>query len=253
MRNFKGILAYDGTQYAGWQVQPEQSTIQGRLESALLKITDESIRVLSSGRTDSGVHARGQVISFRTESQLAEDVLCRAINAQTPFDIFLRNLEVVSDDFHPIRDAVSKHYRYLIQPGPVHDPLALRYAWTFPTPLDLPAMNLAAQHLIGEHDFASFEAAGGDRQTSIRHVTELTLQSYAQYEAETIQIDIRANGFLYNMVRNIVGSLVNVGAGKHPPDWITDVLLSLDRRQAGMTAPAQGLFLMDVEYSPDKP
>lgn len=220
MRNFKGILAYDGTQYAGWQVQPEQSTIQGRLESALLKITDESIRVLSSGRTDSGVHARGQVISFRTESHLAADVLCRAMNAQTPFDIFLRNLEVVSDTFHPIRDAISKHYRYLIQPGPVHDPLALRYAWTFPTPLDLPVMKLAAQRLIGEHDFASFEAAGGDRQTSVRHVTELTLESYVQHEAETIQIDIRANGFLYNMVRNIVGSLVNVGAGKHPPNGL---------------------------------
>ena len=249
MRNFKGILAYDGSKYAGWQLQLEQPTIQGKLEQALRKITGEEIRVLSSGRTDSGVHAHGQVISFRTESDLTQEILCRAINAQTPFDMFLRNLEVVADNFHPIRDATSKHYRYLIQPGPVQNPLALKFAWLFPTALDFPAMQQAARHFVGRHDFTSFEAAGSERKTSVRHVTELTLNSSAEHQATTIQVDIRADGFLYNMVRNIVGSLVEVGAGKRAPDWIVEVLAALDRRQAGMTAPAHGLYLMHVEYA----
>ena len=252
MRNFKGILAYDGSRYAGWQLQVEQPTIQGKLEQALLKITGEEIRVLSSGRTDSGVHAHGQVIFFRTESDLTVDVLCRAINAQTPFDMFLRNLQVAAEDFHPIRDATSKHYRYLIQPGPVQNPLALKFAWLFPTALDFAAMQQAAQHFVGKHDFSSFEAAGSERKTSVRHVTELTLSRSAQHQATTIQVDIRADGFLYNMVRIIVGSLVEVGAGKRTPDWIVEVLVALDRRQAGMTAPAQGLYLMSVEYSDDE-
>ena len=252
MRNFKGILAYDGSKYAGWQLQVEQPTIQGKLEQALLKITNEKIRVLSSGRTDSGVHAHGQVIAFRTESNLTEKVLCRAINATTPFDMFLRNLEVAAEDFHPIRDATSKHYRYLIQPGPVQNPLALKFAWLFPTALDFPAMQQAAQHFVGKHDFTSFESAGSDRKTSVRHITELTLSSSFQHQATTIQVDIRADGFLYKMVRNIVGSLVEVGAGKHTSDWIGEVLTALDRRQAGMTAPAQGLYLMHVKYAADE-
>ena len=252
MRNFKGILAYDGSKYSGWQLQVEQPTIQGKLEQALLKITREKIRVLSSGRTDSGVHAHGQVISFRTESNLTEKVLCRAINATTPFDMFLRNLEVAAEDFHPIRDATSKHYRYLIQPGPVQNPLALKFAWLFPTALDFPAMQQAAQHFVGKHDFTSFESAGSGRKTSVRHITELTLSSSIQHQATTIQVDIRADGFLYKMVRNIVGSLVEVGAGKHASDWISEVLAALDRRQAGMTAPAQGLYLMHVKYAADE-
>jgi len=252
MRNFKGIIAYDGSKYSGWQLQVEQSTIQGKLEQALLKITREKIRVLSSGRTDSGVHAHGQVIAFRTESNLTEKVLCRAINATTPFDMFLRNLEVAAEDFHPIRDATSKHYRYLIQPGPVQNPLALKFAWLFPTALDFPAMQQAAQHFVGKHDFTSFESAGSDRKTSVRHITELTLSSSFQHQATTIQVDIRADGFLYKMVRNIVGSLVEVGAGKHTSDWIGEVLTALDRRQAGMTAPAQGLYLMHVKYAADE-
>ncbi|MGY8731006.1 MAG: tRNA pseudouridine(38-40) synthase TruA [Pirellulales bacterium] len=252
MRNFKGIIAYDGSKYSGWQLQVEQPTIQGKLEQALLKITREKIRVLSSGRTDSGVHAHGQVIAFRTESNLTEKVLCRAINATTPFDMFLRNLEVAAEDFHPIRDATSKHYRYLIQPGPVQNPLALKFAWLFPTALDFPAMQQAAQHFVGKHDFTSFESAGSDRKTSVRHITELTLSSSFQHQATTIQVDIRADGFLYKMVRNIVGSLVEVGAGKHTSDWIGEVLTALDRRQAGMTAPAQGLYLMHVKYAADE-
>ena len=252
MRNFKGIIAYDGSKYSGWQLQVEQPTIQGKLEQALLKITREKIRVLSSGRTDSGVHAHGQVISFRTACELEANVLCRAINAQTPFDMFLRNLEVVAEDFHPIGDSTSKHYRYLIQAGPVQNPLALKFAWLFPTALDFPAMQQAAQHFVGRHDFASFEATGSDRKTSVRHVTELTLSSSVQHQATTIQVDIRADGFLYNMVRNIVGSLVEVGAGKRTPDSMIKVLAALDRRQAGMTAPAQGLYLMHVEYADDQ-
>ena len=122
---YRGKLAYDGTKYAGWQVQPNQRTIQGLMETAVYKVTGKEVKVLSSGRTDAGVHAHGQVISFKVDSEHEPDVLCRAINAHTPFDIYLRGLEITRDDFHPIRDAVSKRYRYLMQPGPVMDPLSL--------------------------------------------------------------------------------------------------------------------------------
>ena len=248
MHTYRGKLAYDGTKYAGWQVQSNQRTIQGLMETALLKVTGKSCRVLSSGRTDAGVHAHGQVISFKVETELAENTLCRAINAHTPFDIYLRQLEITRDNFHPIREAVSKHYRYIIQPGPIMDPLSLKYAWSHPKALDLDAMRAAAVHFIGEHDFASFEASKSDRKTSVRNVMELMLDEYTQHDARFITMDIRADGFLYNMVRNIVGSLSRVGKGKEHPDWIVDVLSACDRKRAGQTAPPEGLYLMDVDY-----
>ena len=248
MHTYRGTLAYDGTKYAGWQVQPNQRTIQGLMETALLKVTGQSKRVLSSGRTDSGVHAHGQVISFKVATELPEDVLCRAINAHTPFDIYLRHLQITRDDFHPIRDAVSKHYRYIIQPGPIMDPLSLKYCWSHPKALDLPAMQTAAQHFIGEHDFASFEASKSDRKTSIRHVMSLELNEHYSHDARFITMDIRADGFLYIMVRNIVGSLSRVGKGIEQPDWIVDVMKACDRKRAGQTAPPEGLYLMNVDY-----
>ena len=245
---YRGKLAYDGTKYAGWQVQPNQRTIQGLMETAVYKVTGKEVKVLSSGRTDAGVHAHGQVISFKVDSEHEPDVLCRAINAHTPFDIYLRGLEITRDDFHPIRDAVSKRYRYLMQPGPVMDPLSLKYAWSHPKSVDLDAMRTAAQYFIGEHDFASFEASKSDRKTTVRNVFSLDLMEHYAHDARFIKIDIRADGFLYNMVRNIVGSLSRVGTGKEEPEWILDVFAACDRKRAVQTAPAEGLYLMDVDY-----
>ncbi len=249
---YRGKLAYDGTKYAGWQVQPDQRTIQGLMETAVFKVTGKEVKVLSSGRTDAGVHAHGQVISFKVDTPHQPDVLCRAINAHTPFDIYLRHLKTTRDDFHPIRDAVSKWYRYIMQPGPIMDPLSLKYAWSHPKAVDLEAMRAAARHLVGEHDFVSFEASRSDRKTTVRNVMSLDLNERHEHDARFITIDIRADGFLYNMVRNIVGSLSRVGTGKEEPDWILNVLAARDRKRAGQTAPAAGLYLMDVDYGEEQ-
>ena len=245
---YRGKLAYDGTKYAGWQVQPNQRTIQGLMETAVYKVTSREVKVLSSGRTDAGVHAHGQVISFKVDTEHEPDTLCRAINAHSPFDIYLRNLEITRDDFHPIRDAISKRYRYIMQPGPIMDPLSLKYAWSHPKSVNLDAMRAAAQHIVGEHDFASFEASRSDRKTTVRNVISLELLEHYKHDSRFVTIDIRADGFLYNMVRNIVGSLSRVGTGKEDPDWILEVFAACDRKRAGQTAPAEGLYLMDVDY-----
>ncbi|MBH58337.1 MAG: tRNA pseudouridine(38-40) synthase TruA [Planctomycetaceae bacterium] len=245
---YRGKLAYDGTKYAGWQVQPNQKTIQGLMETAVFKVTGKEVKVLSSGRTDAGVHAHGQVVAFKVDTEHETGVLCRAINAHTPFDIYLRSLEITREDFHPIRDAVSKRYRYIMQPGPIMDPLSLKYAWSHPKAVDLDAMQAAARHFVGKHDFASFEASRSDRKTTVRNVFSLELVEHYRHDARFITIDIRADGFLYNMVRNIVGSLSRVGTGKEHPDWILDVFQARDRKRAGQTAPAEGLYLMDVDY-----
>ena len=248
MRSLKLTLAYDGTDYSGWQIQPGQRTLQKTLEEALFRITARPVRVVASGRTDAGVHALGQVVSCAIDSRLSTSQLQRALNANLPPDVRVRQVQHAADGFHAIRDAIRKRYRYIILDGSVPDVFRRHYCWFFPDGLDHRAMHQAAQPLVGTHDFSSFEASGAERATSVRTVFELTVMRGDQERSDVVTIEIEADGFLYNMVRNIVGTLVDVGRGAQSERWPVQVLAARDRRQAGRTAPARGLFLVRVEY-----
>jgi tRNA pseudouridine38-40 synthase len=245
---FKLTLAYDGTAYGGWQVQPNARTIQAELETAFATIVGAPVRTVASGRTDAGVHALGQVVSVDCDTRLDLETLCRALNANLPRDIAVLAVEFAAPGFHAIRDAVRKRYRYVIQDGPPRDVFLRAYSWQLPQPLDVPAMQRAAEPLVGTHDFASFETSGSERVTSVRTILDLPVQRRAGAMRDQILIEVEADGFLYNMVRNIVGTLVEVGRGKQPPDWVAEVLAAKDRTRAGMTAPPHGLFLVHVHY-----
>jgi len=250
---FKITLAYDGTAYAGWQVQPGQATLQGVLETSLEKILGASVRVEGSGRTDAGVHALGQVASFRVETHLTAEVLLRALNGSTPHDVVVRAVEQVESQFHARRDARRKHYRYVIHNAAVADPFVRHYSWHVRLPLDERAMHEAAQALVGRHDFASYQTHGSERQTTVRTVERIEVARGGVPEEHRLTFDVVADGFLYNMVRNITGTLVEVGRGVKPVAWPGQVLDALDRRAAGPTAPPQGLFLVCVDYDPAPP
>jgi tRNA pseudouridine38-40 synthase len=255
MRTFKLTLAYDGTNYCGWQSQPDQATVQGVLETAIEQVTGESLRTLASGRTDAGVHAIGQVASFSSSTQLSAEVLCRAINANLPHDVTIFTVEEVPSDFRVIRDVVRKRYQYVIQDGPLALPFQRSYAWHCPRPLAVEAMQQAARSLVGTHDFSSFQTSGSERETTTRTVTTLDVERRDPLFSLSlplpfahIVITIEADGFLYNMVRNIVGTLVEVGRGAESIEWVAEVLARHDRRAAGPTAPAHGLYLAQVWY-----
>ena len=252
MHGIKLTLAYDGTAYAGWQVQPDRTTVQGVLEAAIERITGEAVRTLASGRTDAGVHALGQVVGFRTETKLLPEILVRALNAELPFDVAVLDAQQVADDFHPIRDAIRKRYRYVIHDGPVRDVFSRYYAWQVKQPLDAEAMRRAAAGLLGSHDFSSFESAGAPRQDSIRTITDIQVSrngaGQGGAENHIITVEVEADGFLYNMVRAIVGTLVEVGRGAQSESWPAEAMLAKDRSKAGPTVPPQGLFLVRVDY-----
>lgn len=246
-RTFKLTIAYDGGAYAGWQFQPGCATVQEALERALARITGSAVRVVASGRTDAGVHALGQVVSFAGDCRLPAAVLQRALNAELPRDIAVRSVDEAPAGFHAIRDAVRKRYRYVLRDGRVPDVFQRNYAWQVRERLDVDAMQRAAQLLVGTHDFASFETSGSERQSSVRTVEELTLRRSAA-DPDQIVLEVAADGFLYNMVRTIVGTLVEIGRGARDQAWLGQVLAARDRRAAGQTAPPQGLFLVSVDY-----
>jgi tRNA pseudouridine38-40 synthase len=248
MATFKLTLAYDGTDFAGWQRQPDKRTIQGELEAALEKITGQRPKCIASGRTDAGVHALGQVVSFSSETRLPPEVLTKALNAELPDDLLVFEVAVAPDGFHALRDAVRKRYRYVIEDGRLRDLFARRHLWHIYQRLDVDAMRRAAAPLVGTHDFASYETSGSPRLTTVRTVYDLSVERVHAALTDRIILEVEADGFLYNMVRNIVGTLVAVGKGKQPPTWPAEVLQLRDRTKAGMTAPAQGLFLVGVEY-----
>lgn len=248
MRTLKLTVAYDGTNYVGWQVQSNGVSIQAKLESAWQKVTGESVRIIASGRTDAGVHALGQVCSVETKTTLTNVRLLRAVNCETPFDMAITQIDDAPEGFHAIRNAVEKTYRYHIQYGRVLDPLRLRTCWFTPVEIDLKAMREAAVFVTGEHDFASFQGAHSERKTTVRNVLKLNVQPETVHGFPGAKFEITANGFLYNMVRNLVGSLVRVGRGREEVTWMKWVREQHDRTFAGPTAPAHGLFLDHVVY-----
>jgi len=244
MRNLKLILAYDGTDFHGWQTQPGLRTVQQTLEEAIGKLTGELVRCNASGRTDTGVHAVGQVVNFYSTTRHSPDVLLRAINAHLPPDVVVREVEEVPQAFDANHDAVRKHYRYLMHLGRVPDLFLRRYAWHVPYRLDVEEMRRGMDCLRGRHDFHSFETEWPNRLSSVRTITHLALS----HLGELLWLDVEADGFLYNMVRAIVGTLVNVGRGYWPWTQVRKILDACDRRLAGPTAPPHGLFLMRVRY-----
>jgi tRNA pseudouridine38-40 synthase len=247
-RWLKFTVSYDGGAYAGWQVQPDKPTVQGTFEATWQRLTQEPIRVTAAGRTDAGVHALGQVVGLATETRLSNDELHRGLNALLPDDIAVITIEDAREGFHATYDAVGKRYRYHIHNARSPSVFTRHYVWHYPQPLDAAAMHRAGQSLVGRHDFSSFETAGSERPDSIRTIHELSVSRGRDELADCVTIDVSGDGFLYNMVRTIVGTLVEVGAGKRDVGWPAEVLAARDRRQAGQTAPPYGLFLVSVEY-----
>lgn len=250
LRTFKLTVAYHGGRYSGWQWQPgETLSVQRQIETAIQQIIGEEVRVAGSGRTDAGVHAFGQVASFSTNRWNAPaDRWVRAFNCFLPKDIVVRRAEEVALRFHAIRDSVGKLYRYTIRNSRVVDPHLAHLQWCVHRTLDVEAMRAAAQRLVGTHDFASLQGQGSPRYNTVRTIHTLEVHATDVWEGRVIEINVSANGFLYNMVRNIVGTLVEVGHGKRPPEWIDELLARRDRSLAGQTAPAAGLCLMEVLY-----
>jgi len=247
-RWLKLTLAYDGTAYAGWQIQPDKPTVQGTFESTLQQLTQESLRVTAAGRTDAGVHALGQVVGLATETRLSNDDLHRGLNALLPDDIAVITVEDAPTNFHATYAAVGKRYQYRIHNGRWPSVFSRHYAWHYPQPLQETAMHEATQLLLGRHDFSSFETAGSERPDSIRTIHELTATRGIGGHSDRVTIEVSGDGFLYNMVRPIVGTLIEVGIGKRDINWPAEVLAARDRRMAGQTAPPHGLFLMRVDY-----
>ena len=250
MRRIKLEIVYDGTRYNGWQRQIDAPSIQGTLEKVLLKITGENIAITGSGRTDAGVHALKQIAAFSTKNKLAPETFYRALNGHLPEDIRVLNVEEVSLAFHPIRDAISKRYRYLIDDHHLFCPITRNYCWICRKPLDVPTMQTAAEFLRGKQDFACFQSQGSPRVTTVRTITDVSVQRLpsSQLLPSMIQIEVEADGFLYNMMRSIVGTLVMFGSRHWCPDRMQEIIASANRSLAGPTAPAKGLYLVEVVY-----
>lgn len=241
-------VEYDGSGYSGWQLQKETSkTIQAVVETAISRVADEPIRIHVAGRTDSGVHATGQIIHFDTHADRTERSWVFGANANLPKDVVMLWAQPVSDEFHARFSAVRRSYRFVIYTRRVRPSFLVdRVTWTHKT-LDIVPMIEAAKYLLGEHDFSSFRAVGCQANSPVRTITRLEISQTGPY----IYIDIEANAFLYHMVRNIAGVLMKIGAGEAKPVWCREVLELRDRTQGGVTAPAAGLYLVGVEY-PEK-
>ncbi len=245
-RNIKFTLRYDGTDFFGWQTQPGLRTVQETLEGAIAALTGEDrVRVNASGRTDTGVHALGQVVNFRTAAAYPAEVLLRAVNARLPGDVLVTAAEEVPADFDANRGARRKLYRYVLHDGAVPELFLRRYCHHARTRLDAGAMARAAAPLRGRHDFRCFETEWPNRKSSVRTIARLAVSRFGDW----VWLDVEADGFLYNMVRAIAGTLIEVGRGYWPESRVAEVLEAGDRTRAGPTAPARGLFLVRVSYA----
>ncbi|MGD2146456.1 MAG: tRNA pseudouridine(38-40) synthase TruA [Anaerolineae bacterium] len=252
----RALVAYDGTDYSGFQRQVGAPTVQETLETALAEVTQESVSIWAAGRTDAGVHAQGQVIAFETAWRHGVEDLQRAMNAVLPVDTAVRELEVARSDFHPRYDARSRRYRYLVYSAPIRSPIARRFSLHMPYPLDVGVMQRAADMLVGEQDFATFGQAPQGEAT-VRRVTSSVWGDATRSccgsvggrgEGRFLAFDIEANAFLYRMVRSIVGTLLDVGQGRMSVGDFEEALQSCERGQAGRTAAPHGLYLVHVNY-----
>jgi tRNA pseudouridine38-40 synthase len=259
-------LAYDGTDFQGWQIQPDQLTVQGELQAALGRVTGESPLPQGSGRTDAGVHALGQVASFQLLAPIPPENLLRALNRTLPQSIRVREARTVRSTFHARHSAIAKTYEYCIHRGVHSSPFLARYGYHYPSPLDLATLQSAALAFVGEHDFQSFAATDPDatyrasdleqsaqnHKNTIRTIFSSSWQQRSTDSADLLVYTVRGNGFLHHMVRNLVGTMIDIGRGSIPPGSIPTILAARSRSAAGPTAPARGLFLVSVEYPPEE-
>lgn len=277
LRQLKLVIAYDGSRYHGWQSQSSGHGVQDALEKVLQRIVGERVITHASGRTDTGVHALGQVVTFQTREKHSLEIWQKALHGFLPLDIAVLSIEETALDFHPRRSAKLKRYRYLWADGPIPEVFARRYLYSSRRPLNVDLMQQAANTLVGHHDFAAYASSGSKRKTTERTVHELrvwrpfagnggagegsatsglldnsavALREYPilMRPEHLVALEILADGFLYNMVRIIAGTLTHIGAGSQPITWAADILATKDRRQAGQTAEAQGLYLLEVLY-----
>ena len=244
MRTIRLTIEYDGANYSGWQIQPNGLAVQEVIEGALHRLLGESVSLRSSGRTDAGVHARGMVAAFQTSAKLPLRAFVDGVNCFLPPDIAILDAIEAPSDFRPIRDALAKHYRYTILTTAVRSPLRRFHSWHVREPLMFSAMEAAAVRFVGRHDFAAFRASNCATKTSVRRIDSVNVNK----EGDLIVIDVVGEGFLKNMVRVMVGTLVDIGKGRFAEEYVSWLLQDRDRKKAGVTAPACGLCLMKVYY-----
>ena len=244
MRNIKLTIEYDGKCYNGWQKQPNKLNIQGEIERAIYNITKEEVDLIGSGRTDAGVHALGQVANFKTNSQISIEKLPLAINSQLKNSIVIKEAEEVNERFHSRYNAKHKTYRYIINNSKCGTAIYRNLEYSYPFKLDAEKMKQASKYFEGEHDFKAFKSSGTSSKNSVRTI----YKAIVKQEGEKIIIELTGNGFLYNMVRIISGTLLDVGLGKIRAEEIPEIIESKDRQRAGKTLPAHGLYLVEVKY-----
>jgi tRNA pseudouridine38-40 synthase len=245
VRNVRLLVSYDGSRFFGWQRQDGFASVQQALEEAFEALTGERVVVHGSGRTDTGVHALGQVAHAHVQSGLADDRLRHALNHHVPEGVVVRRLETCRDDFHARYDARGKRYAYLVATARFRPPFGRTYQHWVHDKLDLRAMRAAAALLLGRHDFSAFASSGSPRKSNVRHLRALHLLA----RRERFALVAQADGFLYNMVRALAGTLIDVGRGKLAPEDVRAILERRDRKQAGPTAPPEGLYLVSVQYA----
>lgn len=244
MQRIKCIVSYDGTQFSGYQVQVDKRTVQSEIERVLAIMHKRDVRVTASGRTDAGVHAYGQVIHFDTHLNIEAAKWPKALNAMLPEDIAILSAEFVSDSFHARYDAKGKKYRYVIDQSTIRNPLNRNYAFHYPYVIDMDRITEAIPFIKGTHDFTSFSSARSEVVDKVRTIHEIECVQ----EGSKITFTFTGNGFLYNMVRILTGTLIEIGNGTREPDDLIEILEKRDRTAAGKTAPAQGLYLCEVYY-----
>lgn len=244
MRNIKLTIEYDGTQFGGWQKQPNKLNIQGEIEKAIQTVTGKEVELIGSGRTDAGVHAFAQVANFKIDTDFPLEKMAIAFNSQLKKSIRIKKVEEVDEEFHSRYHCHKKTYGYIIENSEQGTAIYRNMTYHVPQLLDVEAMQKAANYLVGEHDFSSFKSSGTSSKSSVRTIYSAQVLK----EQERVVIQLTGNGFLYNMVRIISGTLVEIGKGEKKPEEMKTILEAKDRSLAGKTLPPQGLFLMNVEY-----
>lgn len=244
MKRIKLVVAYDGTNYCGWQIQPKDATIEGILNEKLSSLLDEQITVIGASRTDSGVHALGNVAVFDTDTKIEGERIARALNQRLPDDIVIQSSEEVPGDFHPRYQDTRKTYEYTIYNAAFDNPVTARHHHFVYVPLDFQRMSQASQYFLGEHDFLSFSTTGSPTKTTVRTIYECEVRQEGRY----ITMRVTGSGFLYNMVRMMAGTLISIGRGRREPEWIKELFENPKRGKAGPNAPAKGLTLLKIRY-----